>query len=66
MLLKHLFSGRPCRGREHMKHMSSNLAHDEVYSIQNYVIKLVRNLPQVGDFCWVLRFPQPIKLTATI
>ena len=35
----------------------------EVYSIQHYVIKFVRDLRQVGGF---LRFPPPIKLTATI
>ena len=37
-----------------------------VYSIQNYVIKFVSDLRQVGDFLQVLRFPPPIKLTATI
>ena len=35
----------------------------EVYSIQNYVMKLVSDLRQVGGF---LLFPPPIKLTATI
>ena len=38
----------------------------EVYSIQHYVIKFVSDLRQVGGFLWVLRFPTPIKLTATI
>jgi hypothetical protein len=38
----------------------------EVYSIQHYVIKFVSDLQQVGGFLWVLRFPPPIKLTATI
>ena len=33
---------------------------------QHYVIKFVRVLRQVGGFLWVLRFPPPIKLTATI
>ena len=37
----------------------------EVYSIQHYVIKFVNDLRQVGGFFWVLRFPSPIKLTAT-
>jgi hypothetical protein len=32
-------------------------------AIQHYVIKFVSNLGQVGGF---LRFPPPIKLTATI
>jgi hypothetical protein len=37
----------------------------EVYSIQLYVIKFVKDLRQVGRFLRVLWFP-PIKLTATI
>jgi hypothetical protein len=41
----------------------SNPVHGEVYSIQHYVIKFVSDLLQVGGF---LRFPPPIKLTATI
>jgi hypothetical protein len=42
------------------------IVHVEVYSIQRYVIKFVGDLRQVSDFLWVLRFPLPIKLTATI
>ena len=38
----------------------------EVYSIQQYVIKFVSDLRQVGDFLWPLRYPPQIKLTATI
>jgi hypothetical protein len=38
---------------------SSNPVHDEVYSIQQYVM-------QVGGFLKVPRFPPPIKLIATI
>ena len=38
----------------------------EVYSIQHLVIKLVNDLRQVDGFLRVLRFPPPIKLTATI
>ena len=40
----------------------------EIYSIQHYVIKFVNDLRQVafGGFLLVLRFPPPIKLTATI
>ena len=34
--------------------------------IQHYVIKFVSDLRQVGGFLWVIRFPPPIKLTATI
>ena len=30
--------------------VSTNPAHDEVYSIQRYVIKFVSDLVQVGDF----------------
>ena len=38
--------------------VSSNPAHVEVYSIQQYVIKFVSDLRQVGAF---LRFPPPIS-----
>ena len=50
------------------KVVSLNSAHGEVYSIQHYVIKFVRDLRQVSVFpqVHVLRFPPPIKLTATI
>ena len=44
------------------KVVSSNHVCGKVYSIQ-YVIKFVSDLRQVGGF---LRFPPPIKLTATI
>jgi hypothetical protein len=39
-----------------------------VHSIQHYVIKFLSDLSlrQVGGFLRVLRFPPPIKLTATI
>jgi hypothetical protein len=33
---------------------------------EHYVIKFVSDLRQVGGFLRVLRFPSPIKLTATI
>ena len=45
------------------KVVSSNPAHDGVYSMQHYRIKFVSDLRQVGSF---FRFPSPIKLTATI
>jgi len=48
------------------KIVSSNPAHGEVYSIQHYMIKFVSDLRQVGGFLQVLRFPPPIKFTATI
>jgi hypothetical protein len=48
------------------KVVSSNPAHGEVNSIQQYVIKFVSDLRQNGGFLQVLRFPPPIKLTATI
>ena len=38
----------------------------EMYSIQNYVIKLISDLQQVGGFLRVLQFPPPIQLTVTI
>jgi len=34
--------------------LSSNLDQGEVYSIQQYVIKCVNDLRQVGGFLWVL------------
>jgi hypothetical protein len=48
------------------KVVSSNSAHGEVYSIQHFVIKLVSDFRQVSGFIRELRFPPPIKLTATI
>ena len=48
------------------KVVSSSLVHGEVRSIQHYVIKFVIHLRQVSGFLWVLWFPPPIKLTATI
>jgi len=35
------------------------------HSIHHYVIKFVSDLRQLGVFLRVLRFPSPIKLTAT-
>jgi hypothetical protein len=46
--------------------VSSNPAHGGMYSIQHYVIKFVSDLRQVGGFLRFLRFPPPMKLTATI
>jgi hypothetical protein len=46
--------------------VSSNHVHGEVYLIQQYVIKFVSDLRQVGGILWLLRFPPPIKVTATI
>ena len=43
--------------------VSSNCVHGKVYTIQHYVNKFVIDLRQVDGF---LRFPPPIKLTATI
>ena len=38
----------------------------EMYSVQHYVIQLVSDLRHVGGLLLVLRFPPPIKQTATI
>jgi len=38
----------------------------KMYSIQNYVIKLVSDLRQDCGFHQVHRFPPPIKLTTTV
>jgi hypothetical protein len=46
------------------KVVSSSPVHGEVYSIQYYVIMFVSDLWQVAD--GFLRFPPPIKFTATI
>jgi len=48
------------------KVVSSNSAYSELYSIQHYVIKFGSDLRKVDGFLWVLGFPSPIKLTATI
>jgi len=46
--------------------VSSNPTHGEVCSIHHYLIKFDSDLRQICGFLWVLRFPLPIKLTATI
>ena len=43
------------------KVVSSSPVHDEVYSIQHYVIKFVSDLRQGGGFLRILRFPRPIN-----
>jgi hypothetical protein len=43
--------------------VSSNLAHDDVYSMQHYLIKFVSDSWQIGGFRRILRFPPPIKQT---
>ena len=48
------------------KVVSSNPVHREMYSKQHYVIKFVSDMRQVVGFLRILRFPPPIKLTATI
>jgi carbonic anhydrase/acetyltransferase-like protein (isoleucine patch superfamily) len=48
------------------KVVNSNAAQEEVYTLQHYVKKYVSDLRQVGVFLRLLRFPPPIKLTATI
>ena len=40
--------------------VSSNPAHGEMYSIQDYVIQLVSDLRQVGCFLWVIHNPIPL------
>jgi hypothetical protein len=45
------------------KVLSLNPTHGKVYSIQHYVIRFGSDLQQVDGF---LRFPPPIKITATI
>ena len=50
----------------HHKRCEFDSRSGEMYQIRHYVIKFVSDLRQVGCFLWVLRFPSPIKLTATI
>jgi len=50
----------------HHRHYEFESSSGEVYSIQHDVIKFVSDLRHVGGFYRVLRFSQPIKLTATI
>jgi len=46
--------------------VSSGPAHSVVYWILHYAINFDSDLGPVGGVCSVLRFPPPIKLTATI
>ena len=46
--------------------VSYNVHCQSLGSIQHYVIKFVSDLRQVSGFLQVLRFPPPIKQTATI
>ena len=48
------------------KVVSSNLAHGEAYLTELYVTKVDSDIRQIGGFLPVIRFPPPIKLTATI
>jgi hypothetical protein len=43
-----------------------NADHGGVYSIQHCAIKFDSDLEQVDGFLWILRFPPPINLTASI
>ena len=54
------------RGRNRMVVVSLNPVHGDVHSMQHDVLRFVSDLRQVGVFLLVLRFPPPIKLTATI
>ena len=35
--------------------------HDEVYSIQRYVMKFVSDFQLIGRFLWIIQFPPPIN-----
>ena len=48
------------------KGMWSNPAHDELYTIQYYVIKFVSDLLNVGSFLRIHWVPPPKTLTTTI
>jgi hypothetical protein len=55
-----------CAKSVHINTDVVSLVHGEVYSIQHYVIKFANHLGQIEGFLRVLRFPPPMKLTATI
>ena len=68
-----LFRGR--RGWDHMvvvltisvyHHWCCEFESRSGRGVLHYVLKFVSALRQVGSFLWILRFPPPIKLTATI
>ena len=48
------------------KVVSSNPAHGEMYSKQQYVIKFVIDLWHVGGIVRVFRFPPPMKLNVAL
>ena len=50
----------------HLKRCEFESHSGAVYLVQHYVIKFVIDLLQVAGFLQALRFPPPIKLTATI
>jgi len=50
----------------HYEHYEFESRPDELYLIQHYVIKFVGDLRHVGGCLCVIRFPPPIKFTATI
>ena len=43
------------------KVVSSNPVHGEVYTIQQYLIKFISDMWQVGGFLRVYKFPPPIN-----
>jgi hypothetical protein len=53
-------------GSNTTKVVNLNTVRGEVYSMQHYVIKFVRDLQQVSDVLRILRFSPPIRLTVTI
>ena len=70
---------RGCRGHDHMvvgftatyaisayHHCCCEFESRSGRGVQNYVMTLVSDLRQVNGFLRVIRFPPPIKLTATI
>jgi hypothetical protein len=60
------FSGRNRMVVEFTTTYAISVYHQSRQGVQHYVIKFVSDLRQVGGFLWVLKFPPPIKLTATI
>ena len=50
----------------HHNVVNSSLAHDEVYSIQHYVIILFSDFRKIDGFLWVLQFAMPLSICPSI
>jgi len=60
------FSGHNCMVVGFTTTYAISVYHQSRRGVQHYMIKFVSDLRQVSDFLWVLKFPPPIKWTATV